>query len=139
MSGSTSGDHAKVKWRYISGYVRHLGDHAKILTVHLRLCLAYTSVSCLLQMAVNRKTREWWPLLTNETEVNGDSKSTNERDPSLIGSLASSCRYRRLLTCLGCSVTPQYNIFFSSPYTISIYVSPSPNNLDMQSCRAAYL
>jgi hypothetical protein len=29
-----------------------------------------------------------WPLLTVETDVNGDSKSTNERCPSLVGSLA---------------------------------------------------
>ncbi len=33
-----------------------------------------------------------WPLLTVETEMNGDSKSTNERGPSLIGSLGLSCR-----------------------------------------------
>ncbi len=26
-----------------------------------------------------------WALLTVETEVNGDSKSTNERGPSLVG------------------------------------------------------
>ena len=31
------------------------------------------------------ETREWWPLLTVETEVNGDSKSTNEWDPYLVG------------------------------------------------------
>jgi hypothetical protein len=31
-------------------------------------------------------SREGWPLLTVETEVNGDSKSTNERGRSL-GSL----------------------------------------------------
>ncbi len=35
-----------------------------------------------------------------ETEVNGDSKSTNERDPSFVGSLDSSCRYDRFLFCL---------------------------------------
>jgi hypothetical protein len=29
--------------------------------------------------------REGWPLLTVESEVNGDSKSTNERGPSLVG------------------------------------------------------
>ncbi len=28
-----------------------------------------------------RETRDGWPLLTVETEVNGDSKSTNERGP----------------------------------------------------------
>jgi hypothetical protein len=32
-----------------------------------------------------REAREGWPLLTEETEVNGDSKSTNERGPSLVG------------------------------------------------------
>jgi hypothetical protein len=30
----------------------------------------------------------------------------------------------------------QYKIVFYSPYTISIYVSPSPSNLGRQSCRA---
>ncbi len=34
-----------------------------------------------------RETREGWPLLTVETEVNGDSKSTNEKGPFLVGSL----------------------------------------------------
>jgi hypothetical protein len=32
-----------------------------------------------------RETREGWPLLTVETELNGDSKSTKERGPSLVG------------------------------------------------------
>jgi hypothetical protein len=32
-----------------------------------------------------RETREGWPLLTVETEVNRDSKSANERGPSLVG------------------------------------------------------
>jgi hypothetical protein len=32
-----------------------------------------------------RETREGLPLLTVETEVNGDSKSTNEKDPFLDG------------------------------------------------------
>jgi len=32
--------------------------------------------------------REGWPLLIVETELNGDSKSTNERGPYLVGSLA---------------------------------------------------
>ncbi len=36
--------------------------------------------------------REGWPLLTVETEANGDSRSTYERDPSLVGSLGSSTR-----------------------------------------------
>ncbi len=38
-----------------------------------------------------RDTREGWPLLTVETEANGESKSTNESGPpSLVGSLGSS-------------------------------------------------
>ena len=41
-----------------------------------------------------RETREGWPLLTLETEVNGDSRSTNERDSSLVGSLGSLCGAR---------------------------------------------
>jgi hypothetical protein len=32
-------------------------------------------------------------MLTVETEGNGDSKSMNDRGPSLIGSLGLSCRY----------------------------------------------
>ncbi len=32
-----------------------------------------------------RETREGRPLLTVEAEVNGDSKRTNERGPSLVG------------------------------------------------------
>ncbi len=40
-----------------------------------------------------RETRERWPLLTVETEVNGDSK---EWDPSSVsvGSLGLTCRYK---------------------------------------------
>ncbi len=33
---------------------------------------------------VIRETGEGWLLLTVETEVNGDSKSTNERGPFLV-------------------------------------------------------
>ncbi len=41
---------------------------------------------------MDRETREGWPLLTVETEKNGDSKSTNERGPSMVVSLGLSCR-----------------------------------------------
>jgi hypothetical protein len=34
----------------------------------------------------HERNTEKWPLLTGETEVNGDAKSTNERDPSWVGS-----------------------------------------------------
>ncbi len=63
---------------------------------------------------IESETREgWgWPLLTVETEVNGDSKSTNERGPSLVGSMGLSCRYNRFLFCIVCSSRPEQNIFF---------------------------
>jgi hypothetical protein len=35
---------------------------------------------------IARETRERWPLPTVATAVNGDSKSTNDRGPSLFGS-----------------------------------------------------
>jgi hypothetical protein len=50
-----------------------------------------------------RETKEGWPLLTVETEGIGDSKSKNERGPSLVGWLSFSCRYKRFLFRLGCT------------------------------------
>ncbi len=61
----------------------------------------------------NRETREGWPLLTVETEVNGgDAKSTNERCSPLVSSLGLSCRYKSFLICLGCSCRPSTKYFF---------------------------
>jgi hypothetical protein len=48
--------------------------------------------NCKMLIGVPRETREGWPLLTVETEVNGDSKRTNERGPFLVGSLCLSCQ-----------------------------------------------
>jgi hypothetical protein len=60
-----------------------------------------------------RETGEGRTPLTVETEVNGDSKSTNERCLSLVGSLGLSCRYKRFLSCLGCSNSrPRTKYFF---------------------------
>ena len=50
-------------------------------------------------------------MLTVETEANGDSRSTNERSPSLVGSLGSSCQYKIFLSCLGCSSRPSVKYF----------------------------
>ncbi len=38
--------------------------------------------------------------------------------------LGLSCRYKRLLSCLGCSGQPSTKYFFLSPYTISILCVP---------------
>ncbi len=70
-----------------------------------------------INIETSRETREGWPLLTVETEVNGDSKSTNEKSPSLVGFLGLPCRFTRFLFCLRL-LSAEYKIFFSSPYTI---------------------
>ncbi len=70
------------------------------------------------------ETRDGWPLLTVETEANGDLWSKNESCPSLVGSLGSSCRYKRFLFC------PLQNIFFLTLQTFSFYVSSSLSHLD---------
>jgi hypothetical protein len=44
----------------------------------------------------------WTLLMTVETEVNGNSKGTNERGPSLVGSLGLLCRHKRFLFSLRC-------------------------------------
>jgi hypothetical protein len=64
------------------------------------------------------------PLLAVETEVNGDSKNTNEKSLSLVGSLRLSCQYKRFLFCLGCSIVGSLqNIFFLTVLSISILLS----------------
>jgi hypothetical protein len=59
-----------------------------------------------------RDYREVWPLLTVETEVTGNSKSTNESGSSLVGSLGLSSRYKRFFSALTAVVGPVQNIFF---------------------------
>jgi hypothetical protein len=46
----------------------------------------------------NREIRIGRLWMTVETEVNGDSKSTNERGPSLVGSLSLLSRYKSLFS-----------------------------------------
>ncbi len=82
----------------------------------------------ILIVVARENNREGWPLLTVETEVNGDSKSTNERGPSLVGSQGSSYRYKRLLSCLGC-------VQFFPRRTLFQFLCP----LGRESCRATCL
>jgi hypothetical protein len=80
-----------------------------------------------------RATREGWPLLTIEAEVNGDSGSTYERDPSLIGFWACSAGTGDLCPALAALVGPGSKYFF--PYnTLSILLSPLSSKLDRQPC-----
>jgi hypothetical protein len=55
-----------------------------------QLCLVQTS----------ERLERGGPLLTLETELNGDSKRTNERGPILVSSLGLACRYKILFTYL---------------------------------------
>jgi hypothetical protein len=61
-------------------------------------------------------------MLTVETEVNGDSRITNERGPSLVGFLGLSCRFKRFLFFLGCSSEPSTKYFFLTIYYFNYFV-----------------
>jgi hypothetical protein len=72
-----------------------------------------------------RENREWRPLLAVETEMNGDSKSTNERCPSLVGSMCLSCPYtgtRDFCSALATLVGRVQNIFFLAVQYFSFFV-----------------
>ncbi len=85
-----------------------------------------------------RETREGWPLLTIETEVNGDSKRTNERGSFLAGSFGMSCRYKRFLFCLGCPGQPSTKYFFLTVhYIFQFLLSTSPSKRGRQPCWVA--
>ncbi len=90
-----------------------------------------------------RDTREGWPLLSADCWKWGEWRLKEYKwKGSFLGlvSLGSSCQYKRLLSCLGCSGQPSAKHFFLTVhYRISSYVSPSLSNLVRQSCRAACL
>ncbi len=92
-------------------------------------------------IVLTSENREGSPLLTVETEVNGDFKvkTTNERGPSLFGSLGLSCRYKRFASCLGRPSRPSSKYFFYSFFIVSVHLSPSPRKLGRQSCWVACL
>jgi hypothetical protein len=57
-------------------------------------------------LSISRDPREGWPLLTVETEANGDSWSAYAWDPSLVGSKDTYLRNRQpgMTTCPACSL-----------------------------------
>jgi hypothetical protein len=73
--------------------------------------------------AITRETREGWPLLTVETEVNGDLKSTNERGPFWVGSLGLLCFVgtRDFCSALAALFGPVQNIFFLTVHYFSSF------------------
>ncbi len=87
-----------------------------------------------------RETREGWPLLTVETYVNGYSKRTNEREPfPWLVRWACRAGTRDFCSALAAIAGPDPNIFFSSPYTVSVPLSQSPSKLGRQPCWVACL
>jgi hypothetical protein len=74
-------------------------------------------------------------MLTVETEVNGDSKSTYEKGPTLVGFLELVMLVQEILFSLDFSNRPSTSFFFSSPYSISPLRTP----LSQQAVQAAVL
>ncbi len=94
------------------------------------------TISYLYVFFVTRENREGWPLLTVETEANGDSWSTCEKIPSLVASLGSSRRCYRLLSCLGCSSQPCTK-YFVPHRTLFHYIVPIHRPASWAGSRAA--
>jgi hypothetical protein len=80
-------------------------------------------------LCMTRETRERWLLPIVETEVNGDSKSTNERVLLWLVRWGLPCRYKRFLLSLETAlVGPEQNIFFLTVHYFNP-LSPSPSKL----------
>jgi hypothetical protein len=60
----------------------------------------------------HKKPDFWYnALLSVETDVNGDSKSTNERGSAMGGLLGMSCWYKNFCSALAALIGPAQNIF----------------------------
>ncbi len=80
----------------------------------------------LMNTVLHRETREGWPLLTVETEVNGDSKNTNGRSPSLVVVHWACCAdTREFRSTLAGLVGPVQNIFFFTIHYLNSFVPVS--------------
>jgi hypothetical protein len=115
-------------------FAQEYGTHSPATDRSQTLALSYSKASLVLP----RETRVGWPLLTVVTELNGDSKSTYERCPSLVGSLGLSCRYE-IFVLLWLLWSSQCKINYSSPVNCFIFLSPSLSKLGWQLCWVACL
>jgi hypothetical protein len=98
--------------------------YARILSTSFTSVLIF-SVCCYSIVSIS----VGWPLLTDVTEVNGDSKSTNESGPpSMVGLLGLSCRYKRFLSCLAALVSPVQNIFIPHRTLFQLFYPHSPTS-----------
>jgi hypothetical protein len=94
----------------------------------------------LLRFLAGRETREGWPLLTIETEANGDSKRTNEKG-SFLGWFVELVVPVQEIFCfaLAALIGPVQNIFVLNVHRTSIPLSPSASKLGRQPCWVACL
>ncbi len=60
--------------------------------------------------------------------ANGDTKSTNEIGPSLVGSLGLSCWYKRFLFWLDCSCRPSTKYFFLTVHSFHFICPRRPES-----------
>jgi hypothetical protein len=84
------------------------------------------------------EAREGWFLLSVETEMNGRSKSTNEKGLSWLFRWTRRTGTRDFYPALAALVSPAQTSFFLTVYYFN-FVSPSPSNLGRKSCTAACL
>jgi hypothetical protein len=78
-----------------------------------------------------RDYREGWPLLTVETEVNGNSKSTKEMCLSLVWACRAGTQ--DFCSAFAALVRLVQNIFFLTVHYFNP-LSPSPSKLGRQPC-----
>ncbi len=83
------------------------------------------------------QSREGWPLLTVETGVNGDSKSTNEKVLPWLVCWACRAGTRDFCSAWAALVGPVQNIFFLTVHYFNCW-SPSPSKLGRQPCWVAW-
>ncbi len=72
-----------------------------------------------------RETREGWPLLTVETEVNGDSKDSIEKGPSWLVRWACRTSTRDFYPAVDARVSLVQNIFFLTAHYFNLSTHPS--------------
>ncbi len=81
-----------------------------------------SDVACSSASIRNRETREGWPLLTVETEANRDSKSTNERGPSLVVRLSLHASTKGFSPSVAALFSPIQNILFFTVHYFNSFV-----------------
>jgi hypothetical protein len=91
-------------------------------------------------MCETRETyREGWPLLTVETEANGDSKSTNEQGLPWLVRCAHRAGTRDFCPALAALVAPVQKVFFLTR-TLFQFICPHRTAIwGKQSCRVVCL